>query len=325
MNMTEKRKSYDLKFKQSVIKYAEENSNGEAGRDDMYETPIWADLPSKTTVYQGGLKTVPIKSTGDEKQRMTVCLAIKADGSKMKPFVVIPGKKVRSEIAAIKGAIVKCSANGWMNNELTEDWVSHVWGSLAFHKRFLVWDSFKCHINEKIKDTLKKMNTVMGVIPGGCTKFLQPLDVSISKPFKTIYRELYDEWYRKGEFEYTKGGVVKPPNYVLQIQWIVDAWTKIGSEIIKKSFETCDITTSDVDVNKIHCLKEGEPTEETRMLLDESSGNLEFIARPTLDDDVYEIEVENIENVDDLTDKIIEECEMEILFRGGFYSRKHGS
>ena len=59
--------------------------------------------------------------------------------------------------------------------------------------------------------------------------------------------------------------------------------------------------------------KEGQPTEEVRMLLDESSGNLEFIARPTLDDDVYEIEVENIQNVDDLTDKIIEEYEMEIL------------
>ena len=49
------------------------------------------------------------------------------------------------------------------------------------------------------------------------------------------------------------------------------------------------------------------------MLLDESSVNLEFIARPTLDDDVYEIELENIENVDDLTYKIIEDCEMEIL------------
>ena len=148
----------------------------------------------------------------------------------------------------------------------------------------------------------------MGVIPGGCTKFLQPLDVSISKPFKTIFRELYDEWNRKGEFEYTKRGVVKPPNYVLQIQWIVDAWTKIGSEIIKKSFETRGITTS--DVNQIHCLKEGQPTVEARMLLDESSGNLEFIARPTLDDDIYEIEVENIEHVDDLTDKVIEECEI---------------
>ena len=137
------------------------------------------------------------------------------------------------------------------------------------------------------------------------------VDVSINKPFKTIFRELHDEWYRKGEFEYIKGGVVKTANYVLQIQWIVDAWKKIGSEIVKKSFETCGITTS--DVKKIHCLKDGQPTEEATMLLDESSGNLEFIARPTLDDDVYELEVENIENVDDLTDKIIEECEMEIL------------
>ena len=93
---------------------------------NMDETPIWADMPSKTTVDQRGLKTVPIKSIGHEKQRMTICLAIKADGSKMKPFVVIPRKKVKSEIVAIKGAIVKCSANGWMNDELTEDWVSHV-------------------------------------------------------------------------------------------------------------------------------------------------------------------------------------------------------
>ena len=151
-----------------------------------------------------------------------------------------------------------------------------------------MWDSLKCHINEKIKETF-----------------------SISKTFKTIFRELYDKWYRKGEFEYTKGGVVKPPNYVLQIQWTVDASTKIGSEIIKKSFEPCGITTS--DVNKIHCLKEGQPTEEARILLDDSSENLEFIASPTLDDDLYEIEVENTENVDDLTDKIIEECEIEIL------------
>ena len=79
---------------------------------NMDETPIWADMPSKTTVDQRGLKAVPIKSTGHEKQRMTVCLAIKADGSKMKPFVVTPRKKIKSETAAIKDAIVKCSANG---------------------------------------------------------------------------------------------------------------------------------------------------------------------------------------------------------------------
>ena len=41
MNMTEKRKSYDLKFKQSVIKYAEENSNREACRKfSIYENMV---------------------------------------------------------------------------------------------------------------------------------------------------------------------------------------------------------------------------------------------------------------------------------------------
>ena len=35
MNMIEKRKSYDLKFKQSVIKHAEGNSNREAGKSSL--------------------------------------------------------------------------------------------------------------------------------------------------------------------------------------------------------------------------------------------------------------------------------------------------
>ena len=154
------------------------------------------------------------------------------------------------------------------------------------------------------------MNTVMGVIPGGCTKFLQPLDVSLNKPFKVIFRKLYDEWYRKGEFEYTKGGMVKPPNYALQVQWVVNAWKKIDPEIMEKSFETCGVTTS--DVSKIHCLKEGQLTEEAQVLLGASDGNLEFIANPPLYDGVN-LEVKNFDDVNDITDELTEEGEIQIL------------
>ena len=56
---------------------------------NMDETPIWADMPSATTVDSRGVHTVPIKTTGHEKNRLTVCLAVKADGTKMKPFTVL--------------------------------------------------------------------------------------------------------------------------------------------------------------------------------------------------------------------------------------------
>ena len=104
----------------------------------MDETPIWADIPSATIVDMTGSKVVPIKTTGHEKQRITVCLAVEANGTKIKPFVVLPGLKVKPKVAAINGAVVKCSRNGWMNDELTAQWVNEVWGSFAFEQRFLV-------------------------------------------------------------------------------------------------------------------------------------------------------------------------------------------
>ena len=89
---------------------------------------IWADMPSETTVAKQGAKIVPIKTTGHEKQRITVCLAVKADGMKIKPFVVLPGVKLKPKVAVISAAVVKCSRNGWMNYELTFQWLNEVWG-----------------------------------------------------------------------------------------------------------------------------------------------------------------------------------------------------
>ena len=57
----------------------------------------------------------------------------------------------------------------------------------------------------------------------------------------------------------------KPPNHVLQVQWVVEAWKQIDKEIIKKSFNTCGITMSDLD--KIHCLGKGQPTEASNQRL----------------------------------------------------------
>lgn len=59
----------------------------------MDETPIWLDMPSATTVNEAGASSVTIRSTGREKDRVTVCLAGKANGHKLKPFIVFKGGK----------------------------------------------------------------------------------------------------------------------------------------------------------------------------------------------------------------------------------------
>eukprot|EP00795_Rhopilema_esculentum_P011114 gene11114-19989_t len=92
--------------------------------------------------------------------------------------------------------------------------------------------------------------------------------------------------HEDGEFEYTRGGIQKPPNHFLQVQWVVEAWKQINKEIIKKSFDMCEIMTSDPE--KIHFLGKGQRTEEARVLLGESNPSIKFVPWPTLEDNFQE-------------------------------------
>ena len=82
-----------------------------------------------------------------------------------------------------------------MNDDLTEMYTKEVIDKNLSGRRLLVWDSFKCHISPRAKKTYpwKKCGH------GGCTKFVQPADVSWNKPFKDRLREFYDEWMENGE------------------------------------------------------------------------------------------------------------------------------
>ena len=89
----------------------------------MDETPVWCDMILETTIDKTGKKSITLKTTGHEKARVSVCLAAKADGTKLKPMVVFKGEK--REVAALSQefkhkAVVATSDNAWMNTELTK-------------------------------------------------------------------------------------------------------------------------------------------------------------------------------------------------------------
>ncbi|KAE8742226.1 hypothetical protein FOCC_FOCC012241 [Frankliniella occidentalis] len=72
-----------------VIALLRERNNplpGQIGNAD--QTPLYRDMPSRTSVDTKGKKSISIKKTGSEKTRFTVMLAITADGRKLPSYVV---------------------------------------------------------------------------------------------------------------------------------------------------------------------------------------------------------------------------------------------
>ena len=160
----------------------------------MDETAIWADMPGLTTIAPIGTKSVPLLTTGHEKLRISVCYTALADGKKLPPLVVFKGKHMPLELQTIPDIVVIMTDNGWMNQESTLVYLNKVWDNFAVERRMLVWDSFRAYITEATKQALRAKNTFMSTIPAGCTKDIQPVDVSWNAPFKTAIRTLYDQW-----------------------------------------------------------------------------------------------------------------------------------
>ncbi|KAI6650833.1 Pogo transposable element with KRAB domain-like [Oopsacas minuta] len=136
------------------------------------------------------------------------------------------------------------SSNGWMDEKLTHEWLQTVCGGLSFGRRLLVWDSFRCHIQDRVKKEVARLKTDMAVIPGGCTGLIQAPDVSWNKSFKAAYREQYEQWMSEGEKEYTRGGNMKAPTKLLVASWVKKAWEPLSTEIITESFKSCAISNS---------------------------------------------------------------------------------
>ena len=61
-----------------------------------------------------------------------------------------------NEDRQLSGKCVICtSANGWMNESLTEEWIQYVVGRLWFASRLsCIWDTYIFHMTNGVKEAL---------------------------------------------------------------------------------------------------------------------------------------------------------------------------
>ena len=87
----------------------------------MDQTSVWNDMVSNTTIDKQGAKSVCLKTNEHEKCMVSVCLAAKADGTKLKPFVVFraANRESKSRDKEFKSCcVVKSSTDTWINEKL---------------------------------------------------------------------------------------------------------------------------------------------------------------------------------------------------------------
>ena len=163
----------------------------------MDETPLFLDSVPKKVVDQRGKKTIHVRTTGSEKNRITVTLCCSASGTILTPFVVFKGKTMRplKNVTIPDGVVATTQEKAWMDELRMLEWIRKVWAPYVSGKPALLsLDTFSAHLTCNVKAEFEKCHTKLLIIPGGCTSVPQPLDISINKPFKDYIRQLWCQY-----------------------------------------------------------------------------------------------------------------------------------
>ena len=248
-----------MAFHRFVLTQRKRNNYDLSQIANMDETPMCFDMVPSRSVDHVGTKTVMVKTTGHEKSHFTCVLAVTADGIKLAPYVIFKRKTIPKSLKFVPGVIVRAHPKGWMDETGVLDWFNCVWnkrpGAMLKPKALLVWDSFRAHLTQGANKAAAKLETDLAVIPGGLTSILQPLDVSINKPFKDKLRQKWVDWMMAGNQKLTKAGNISKPDITVVVRWTKEAWDDIPCEMVKKYFLKCGISNN-MDGTQDDCLFE---------------------------------------------------------------------
>ena len=103
-----------LAFQRSVIRLRQSHQYEMQAIGNMHETPMTFDMPLDRTVDAIGKRNILVKTSGHEKDRFTLVLACLANGTKLKPMVILKRKTMPKQLLP-SGVVVHVHPRGWMD------------------------------------------------------------------------------------------------------------------------------------------------------------------------------------------------------------------
>lgn len=156
------------------------------------ETPVfWEYLPRKVVVPKMSSRAKGWKR-GYHHARSTLALAASASGILLRPMLIL--KRVTPYYLNCENDIdllVSNSKNGWNNETLMLQWLQRIFlPYVGENECLLMFDSYEGHKTSTILEFLKGYKNVhIGIIPGGTTDKIQPLDIHINSCFKALCKK----------------------------------------------------------------------------------------------------------------------------------------
>jgi DDE superfamily endonuclease len=167
-------------------------------------------------------------------------------GEKLQPYVIFKGvSEPRSRISRTfsdlpAGALYSVQRNAWTDMNVMLDYIDRVLTPFmhqhAGQRGLLLLDNFVCHMNEQVKAKLGSICLDLLFIPKGMTGLLQPLDISINRPFKLHLSSTYTDWL-VSQIDLQNVLARRPkPTRLLIAQWILLSWHSINPHGIQRAF-----------------------------------------------------------------------------------------
>lgn len=97
-------------------------------------------------------------------------------------------------------------------------------------------------MTDRVKKAVANAECDLVVIPGGMS-MLQPIDVSLNRPFKDRVKRLFHEWTKQEDKTKTLTGCVKRPSLSTVAKWVNDAWYDLPDDMVHDAFVKCSIST----------------------------------------------------------------------------------